>query len=621
MSFLFPLGLLGLIGVPLLVLIYILKNKHTEQVIASTYLWTLSERFLKRRNPISRITGIVSLILQILAVTFISFAIAQPQITLRGAADDYVFILDGSGSMYFEQEGTTRFELGKAKIAELIDDSANGSSYTLICAGSSTGITMEQETEKKQALALLDKAELSATAADLSEARRLAQEAFTKNPSAKIYLVTDKSYESLTNVELVNVSSRIENYGVSDLAHTVVGESLVVTGKAISYESGAELALNLFVDTGAEPIEQMQTLAVEGGVETDFLFELPNVSFQSIKVWLGNEDALPQDQDMILYNVNSVGNSDAASTKILLVGDNTFFLETAFSALVGKDAVETLAAEEYDGEKTGYSLYVFDSYVPELLPDGAVWFINPTGSVADAGFNTLEEEVFGEHRILQYNESTSTRIQELLKEVNGDSIAVTKYTKCSFYRTFHTVLSHNGNPVVAAGTNSNNNRVVLFAFDFKESNFVLTFDFMTLIRNLWNYTSPSMITKATYECGETAAVNVFADGDSIRIDTPTGEAVYLDTGSDLAEYTLTEVGTYKITQMRGSVAQTAYIYGCLPKGERSSTVGEEAFAVEGTPSEERRDGIYNSLLLLLIILAAVYLADWVVYCYEQHQLR
>ena len=66
MSFLYPLGLLGLIGVPLLILIYILRSKYNEQTVPSTYLWILSEKFFKRRNPLSGLTGIISLILQIL---------------------------------------------------------------------------------------------------------------------------------------------------------------------------------------------------------------------------------------------------------------------------------------------------------------------------------------------------------------------------------------------------------------------------------------------------------------------------------------------------------------------------------------------------------------------------
>jgi len=54
MSLLYPLGLLGLLAIPVLIIIYIIKSKYTEQVIASTYLWELSEKFLKKRRRINR---------------------------------------------------------------------------------------------------------------------------------------------------------------------------------------------------------------------------------------------------------------------------------------------------------------------------------------------------------------------------------------------------------------------------------------------------------------------------------------------------------------------------------------------------------------------------------------
>ena len=68
MSFLYPLGLLGLIGIPIVIIIYILRSKFTELTVTSTYIWTLSERFFKKKNPLSGLTGIISLILQILMI-------------------------------------------------------------------------------------------------------------------------------------------------------------------------------------------------------------------------------------------------------------------------------------------------------------------------------------------------------------------------------------------------------------------------------------------------------------------------------------------------------------------------------------------------------------------------
>ena len=155
MSFLYPLGLIGLIGIPILIIIYIIKSKSTEQTVSSTYLWTLSEKFLKRKKPISKLTGIISLILQILTVVFISFDIAHPIVVLPDIASEYCFILDATGSMNIEKDGKTRFEKGKDEISTLIKKAADGSTYSLVYVGSSTSVVFEGVTDKDQALLLL----------------------------------------------------------------------------------------------------------------------------------------------------------------------------------------------------------------------------------------------------------------------------------------------------------------------------------------------------------------------------------------------------------------------------------------------------------------------------------
>ncbi len=612
-EFLNAIGLLGLIAVPVLILIYILKNKHTEQVIASTYLWTLGERFIKRRNPISRLAGIISLILQILVVVCISFAIAQPQVTIENAADDYVFVLDASGSMYYEQDGTTRFELGKKEIQSMIEKSANGSSYTVISVGESAGKVIEVS-DKEKALSLLKETKPSATAAGFSDARGIAQECFAEKPAAKIYLITDKSYENLQNVELIQISSQEENYAVADLAQEIEKGKLVVSGVVCSYESDAELTLRLQIDDNL-PTEQ--TVSVVKLEEKAFRFEVENNAFHSLKVSVTNQDALPLDNESMLYNVSATEQSG-----ILLVSDDPFFMQTALESYYGKQVVESVETEKYSAAMSGYQLYIFEGFSPEVLPsDGAVWFINPQSSVTNSGFSVQGREELAVPSALTYSTSTATRIKELLKGTNKEDIFVKEYVKCSFYRNFHTLLSYNGSPAIFAGTNSYDNREVVFAFDFHKSDIILHFDYSVLVRNLLNYTFPAIVEKTSFYCGEMVPINVLANCKSIRIDTPSGDIAYLDVGSDLAEYSLTEVGTYKITQMLEDVPHTVYVYGNLPKSERVSTENGGEFVVEGEPSNERPAGIYDDLLVLFIILAVLFIADWVVYSYEQYQLR
>ena len=47
-------GLLLLLAIPVLILIYIIKRENRERAVSGTYLWHLSERFLKKRLPIKR---------------------------------------------------------------------------------------------------------------------------------------------------------------------------------------------------------------------------------------------------------------------------------------------------------------------------------------------------------------------------------------------------------------------------------------------------------------------------------------------------------------------------------------------------------------------------------------
>ena len=50
MSWLTPLGFLGLIGLLILLLIYILKPNYQNKFISSTFVWKLSLKYKKKRK-------------------------------------------------------------------------------------------------------------------------------------------------------------------------------------------------------------------------------------------------------------------------------------------------------------------------------------------------------------------------------------------------------------------------------------------------------------------------------------------------------------------------------------------------------------------------------------------
>lgn len=618
MSFLYPLGLLGLIAIPVLIIIYIIKNKYTEQIITSTYLWTLSEKFLKRKNPINRLTGIISLILQILAVILISFAIAHPVFVLPAAANDFCFVLDGSGSMNITRDGKTRFDYGKDEIISVINSSADGSTYTLIYSGETTQVIFENIAEKNRALSLLSDVNPSFSATGFADAMTTAQNYFTENPAIKTYLVTDKSYETLENVELINVAAAEANYALTDIACELSGGRLTVSGTAFSYGGDADVTVELFINGNEQP-QATTELSVANGEGSAFTLDGgDNADYNYLRIAIREEDALALDSEVVVYNVNYDN-----SYRTLIVSDSPFFIDTALKA-AGNSQIEYVETTDYvESETGGYGLYVFDSFSPQIMPrDGAVWFINPQTSTEKSGFSvqgTVSPSAPG--AVMAPNNSSSTKVVSLLKGVIDDNVTLYQYVKCGLYRSFTTAFSHDGNPLIFAGTNSYGNREAVFAFSLNDTDFALSVNFNIMVYNLLNYTFPSIVDTSTYYCGDTVMINVLANCDSVKIESERGTVEYLDSDLDIIEYVLKEEGIYTITLMVSGSPRTVNVFSQLPETERATSVTEASFVLHGEPSDAKRDGVYRDLIIMFIILAVIFIADWMVYCYEQYQLR
>lgn len=614
MNFLYPLGLLGLLGIPIIIIIYIIKNKYTEQVIPATYLWTLSEKFLKRRNPISKLAGIISLILQILAIILISVAIAHPVFYQRGAANDYCFILDASGSMNFEQDGKTRLQLGKEKINEIIDGSANGSAYTVIYAGTDTQVICQGLESKKRVKELLGEISPAYTAQGFANALTVAQEYFKENNSILTYLITDKAYEESENVEIVNVSAGEENYALTQVACTLKNGTLSAEGKVVSYESDADLTVALYLDDGEEPIAEKE-IHTEKLALTPFAFEAACSGYRSVKVVIAEKDGLPADNECVCFDLDTENKCNT-----LLVSNNPYFFQTVFGVL-GNVALETVTVENYSGQ-SGFDLYVFDCFMPDSLPEhGASWIVNPTKNLDKTGFS-VQDIISTEsaEEVVKADIKNETQ-EKLLKYVSEDPISVNGYIKCGLIGRFDVLLTCNRNPVLFTGTDENGNRETVFAFDLHQADFAVLSNFVVLARNLLDYTFPKVLSGVSFYCGDTLSVNAPASCEEIRVDTPLGNVDYLVAGSTAAEYRLAERGSYKITIKSGEREWEYYVFAALPEEERVPAVHEQAFRIEGEAGGERRDGKYDSLLVWFILLAVVVAADWGVYCYEQYQLR
>ncbi len=615
MSFIYPLGLLGLLGVPIVILIYILKNKFNEQTVPSTYLWILSEKFFKRRNPLSGLTGIISLILQILMIILISLAIARPVFTLPESASEYCFILDCSGSMNMKSGKSTRFETAKDEIEKIISSSSDGSSYTLITADASSGTVYERISDKKLALDMLSDVLPSDGMIEEGNALALAQKYFDENPSLVAYFFTDKEYTEHNAIEIVNIGSQNDiNYSINDVEGTLLGGTLTVKANVSSYSDDAELTVEFYVDGGESPAET-KTVPVGAGESVPLEFVREAQSYSSFKLRIANEDALDADNEFISYNQKS-----ASSYDILVISKTPFFLQAALDVL-SDSKVDVIKPEEYLGQ-TGYGLYIFHSFTPETLPDAAVWLINSSESVADSGFGIRGVVELTEPSAIVKSNSTATAARQMLSGIDGNNIFISEYVKYSgMYTKFTTLFSYESNPLIMAGVNALGNREVVVGFDLHKADFSLSTDFVPLLGSLLYYSCPDVLDKTGYVAGEDVNINITANVTNVKGISPDGEEIYVDTSTDIGILHLDKVGTYTVRVTTPDAVSEYSLYSGAPAEESVISSTEASFSLSGERQFIKTDGVYDPIIIIFVLLALIFSADWMVYCYEKYQLR
>ena len=617
MSFTYPLGLLVLVGIPIVILIYILRSKYNEQTVTSTFIWKLSERFLKKRNPLSGLTGLISLLLQILIITVTAIAIAHPVFTLPGAAHDYCFVLDTTGSMNMKEGRTTRIELAKEEIEDVIRGAADGSTYTLSCVAGDTVKMFEGVTNKDKACELVESIEAEYTSADTAETLKVAQKYFDANTSALVYLVTDKTYGEHENIEIIKVGKDgHDNYAVSGVTYSHTAGELNVTADVISYAKDATLTVEIYLDGASSPAA-FADVSVKAGEKTAVELGCETPRFSSFRTAVKNSDGYGEDNGIITYNIK---NDKTYST--LIVSETGFFFRAIIDAYLDSE-VTVITPEEYPTHEGSYGLYIFDCYTPDSLPEGAVWLVNCTKSIENSGFGLrgLESAKDGVGEIVK-SSSTASSVRKLLAGVDGTGIYISEYVKYSgMYLKFNTLFTYDSNPVIFAGTNGEGYRQVVFGFDLHDSDIALNPDFVILMRNLLDYSFPSVIDKSGFTVGEEAVVNVVAGAEAIKAHSPSGKEIYAESDGSTATFPLDEVGTYTVS-MKISGADTSYsIYAAAHPAESAPTVREDSFSLSGERTYEKRDGEYDPTLILFICLALLFIADWGLFCYEKYQLR
>lgn len=598
-------GLLSLLAIPLLIAIYFILHKYREKTITSTYIWHISDRFERKKIPLSKINQPWILLLQILLIVVFSLALSKPIIRTQNSAEKMCFLLDDSGSMNIVENNKTRFELAKDKITEIVKQSKDGCSYSIILSSNDGRVVLEETENRDNVYKTLTELEPTHTFSTIDSALSIVQEEFSKDLSMHAYFVTDKNYDNFTNIDVIKVGSNIDNYAITDVSYRIDDGHIIIDGYLFSYVSDTNLTVRLSFDDIAVKSE---TFSVNKMTKTNFQMKVLESEFEKATLEIINEDSLTEDNKVEVYyhEIND-------AFKTIIVSNNSLYLEAILKAVCVTE-IEVISPTLYKGEM-GYDLYIFDGTAPVELPtDGGIMMFNISDNILSSGFIYQSQEILENGKKLQYEKGNTSTYSTLTYGTKENEIYISRYLKYSFYSSFTTILSCDGFPAVFAGINENGTREVVFSFDLHDSNMPLLFDFIPLMKNFVEYCVPNIINNYAYECGENLAINVIPQCESIEIISPSNRVSYIENdGEGYAYYTLNELGTYEITVKTSEKEIKERVFVSFPLSESNPHINEDKISLQGVKAESGRYGTQDITFIFLILGLILLLIDYLIF--------
>src|SRR5512146_3475409 len=136
MSFITPLALVGLVFVPAVVAMYLLKLRRDEAVVPSTLLWQRLVADVEANAPWQRLRRSLLLLLQLLLVLILAILAARPFLERpAGLAGDVVVVIATSASMAATDVAPDRLSVAKQQVVDALRDLPSDGKVSVIAAG------------------------------------------------------------------------------------------------------------------------------------------------------------------------------------------------------------------------------------------------------------------------------------------------------------------------------------------------------------------------------------------------------------------------------------------------------------------------------------------------------
>ena len=244
-----PLGLLGLLALPVIVVLHLLRPRPRRLTVASTWLWREAVRERRRGLGLERLLRDLSLLLLLLGALAAGLALAAPGwLTPAGEAGDTVLVLDVSASMQADDGGATRFERARAEAQALIDGLPPDGRMLLMSSGRRPRLLSAFESDPETLRRALAAVAPTDEAGRPREALELALALLRRSAEGRVHFITDGAFER----RAIPASPRVRLHAVGGRAGNVAITRFAVR-RALDGSGGAEVLATVQSSPGPSP--------------------------------------------------------------------------------------------------------------------------------------------------------------------------------------------------------------------------------------------------------------------------------------------------------------------------------------------------------------------------------
>ena len=530
MSFISPLALLGLIFLPAVVAMYLLKLRRDEAVVPSTLLWQRLVADVEANAPWQRLRRSLLLLLQLLLVLILAALAARPFLERpAGLAQDLVLVIDTSASMAATDVAPDRLTAAKALALDALRDLPAGGKVSVIAAGRTARVVVNATTDLGRVRAAVEDLAVSPASGDLGDALNLADALAARSGDAEILVATDAALATKPTTRLehgvtvLQVGRDRKNQAIVALAvrqgSSGVTRSVFVSIANLDIES-SQRRLQLY---GDGVLLEARDIVLDPQTRSEAIIDDIPVDVEVVEVRLDAEAEGAADALALDDRAWAVVPPDRLR-RILLVSEGDPYLETALTYLPNTE-LYGVSPTDY-GASTHpelFDLVIFEGAVPDELPPTAVLAIAPAetnvlgevvGSLKDPGIGSLDPD----EPVLRYVDLSTTHIG-----------SASKLALPAWARTI--IPGPGGAPLLYAGELDGRKAGVL-AFEPRQSDLPLQVAFPILVSNLaGELMGGSAAPTEAVAPGDPVSLPLASGATALEVTRPDGTVIELSPGT------------------------------------------------------------------------------------------